>query len=110
MQRDPVGGEVLPPTLLAVDDDDGVGDNKPLGAERAHGLEHGCSAGDEVLDDEHGLSAAGAEGTLDTLGVVAAEQHGHGGGDGERGRERQRRVGHAAEEVVGARGGEGAEE
>jgi hypothetical protein len=68
VQRDPISCEVLPVALLRVDDNDGVDDHEPLGAEWGGGLEHGGPTGDEVLDDEDRVP--GAEGDLDGLGAA----------------------------------------
>lgn len=109
VEHDPILGEVLPPALLAVNEDDGVGDLEAGVAERRRGFEDGGAAGNKVLYDEAGL--AGLEVALDGLGgavgfdLLAAHEHGDGVSDGSDGGNGKGGVGDAAEEVVGAGNG-----
>ena len=49
MQPDLVLLQILPPALLAVDQNDGVADLQPGGTERCGGFKNGGAAGDEVV-------------------------------------------------------------
>lgn len=111
METYAIVSEVLAAALLAVDDDDSVGDAEAGGAERSGGLKDGGAAGDEVLDDEARL--AGAEGALDGAGgavvlhLLAAHDHRDGAGEGDAGGDGEGGVGNAADEVDGGGNGSG---
>ena len=105
MQFNPILLQILPPSLLPIDQHHRVADNQPGGSQRRRRFQHRRAAGNEVLDDEAGLVLG--ENALDGLGgavvldFLAAHEHWDLAGDGDAGGDREGRVGDAADDVVG---------